>query len=70
MIGVTLIDHTGLGGKYDLLLHYALDYLPNHGGGPTMIEALQEQLSLRVGSKKTTVAVLVVDHAEKIPVGN
>jgi uncharacterized protein (TIGR03435 family) len=33
--------------------------------GPTLIEALQSQLGLRLEPKKVTVQVLVVDHVEK-----
>ena len=38
--------------------------------GPTLLQALQDQLGLRVKKKKVTVDVLVVDHLEKAPTEN
>lgn len=38
--------------------------------GPTLILAVQEQLGLRLESKKGMVDFVVVDHVEKIPAGN
>ena len=38
--------------------------------GPTLFTAVQQQLGLRLDSKKDLVDVLVVDHAEKVPTVN
>ena len=38
--------------------------------GPTLQQALQDQLGLRLESKKGPVDFLVVDHAEKSPTEN
>jgi uncharacterized protein (TIGR03435 family) len=38
--------------------------------GPTIMRAIQEQLGLRLDSKKGLVDIVVVDHAEKLPVEN
>jgi uncharacterized protein (TIGR03435 family) len=38
--------------------------------GPTLMAAIQEQLGLKVESKKGAIDVLVIDHAEKLPVEN
>ena len=65
-----LFDQTGLSGKYDVVLHYALDYLAMQGGGPTMIEAVQSELGLKLESKKRMADILVIDHVEKVPVNN
>jgi uncharacterized protein (TIGR03435 family) len=35
-----------------------------------MISALREQLGLNLDSRKESVEVLVIDHAEKSPSGN
>jgi uncharacterized protein (TIGR03435 family) len=35
-----------------------------------LIQAVQEQLGLRLESKKGIVDFVVVDHAEKVPAGN
>jgi uncharacterized protein (TIGR03435 family) len=39
-------------------------------GGPNLLRAVQEQLGLKVESKKTLIDVLVVDHIEKVPTEN
>jgi uncharacterized protein (TIGR03435 family) len=43
---------------------------PINVDGPSLPTALQEQLGLRLESRKRPVDVLVVDHAEKVPVDN
>jgi uncharacterized protein (TIGR03435 family) len=63
----TIVDRTGLRGSYDLKLEWALS--PG-ADGPSIYTALQEQLGLRLESRKGPLDVLVVDHAEKTPVGN
>jgi uncharacterized protein (TIGR03435 family) len=80
-----VVDATGLTGKYDISLYWnAGDSLrtaaPAPGGGPTPVDAastgpdlkqaLQEQLGLRVESKKGPVEFVIVDHAEKTPSEN
>jgi len=65
-------DETGLKGKYD----FTLKWINNRGRrsnddfGPTIFEALQAQLGLKLESKKSMVDVLVVDHIEKTPTEN
>jgi len=63
---------TGLTGKYDMLLHWIMDggRVSDDIHGPTLLQALQDQLGLRVQKKKVTVDVLVVDHLEKAPTEN
>jgi uncharacterized protein (TIGR03435 family) len=78
-------DLTGLPGKYDIDLCWSTDdgprvVAPIPGGepaptdsapsGPTLMQALQDQLGLRLESKKGPVDFLVVDHAEKLPTEN
>jgi uncharacterized protein (TIGR03435 family) len=38
--------------------------------GPSLATAVSEQLGLRLESRKGPVDVLVIDHAEKVPVAN
>ncbi|HEY6345630.1 MAG TPA: TIGR03435 family protein [Bryobacteraceae bacterium] len=74
-------DATGLSGYYDIDLHWDTAIHANPPGpgdqtpsaldqGPTLILAVQDQLGLRLESKKGMVDFVVVDHAEKIPAGN
>jgi uncharacterized protein (TIGR03435 family) len=79
-----VIDATGLTGKYDFALFW--DYSgsnqrrastsdgPIAGAdsdpGPTLFEALQAQLGLKLEQKKAQVEIIVVDHMEKVPSEN
>ncbi len=74
-----VVDATGLKGRYDLRLDSApYRPAPNADGSPgapadpaaIMITALQEQLGLKVESRKEKVDFLVVDHAGKVPSEN
>jgi uncharacterized protein (TIGR03435 family) len=44
--------------------------VPDTDSGPTLFAAVQQQLGLRLDSKKGQVDVLIVDHAEKMLTGN
>jgi uncharacterized protein (TIGR03435 family) len=62
-------DKTGLTGKYDFTLTYAADKTATTSTtGPSLPEAVAEQLGLKLESKKGTVEVLVVDKFNKVPV--
>lgn len=70
-IGKPVVDATGLTGKYELDLHWvAADPLRPDAGGPNVFAAVQEQLGLKLEPKKTTVPLVIVDHAEKVPTEN
>jgi bla regulator protein blaR1 len=78
-LGRTVVDKTGLTGRYD----FSLEYAPEEGGpppaggaggapppppadsGPSIFTALQEQLGLKLESTKGPVDVIVIDHIEK-----
>jgi len=65
--GETVLDQTGLGGLFEIKLEWS----PNQDSdGPALTTALQEQLGLRLESRKGPVDVLVVDSAERIPADN
>jgi uncharacterized protein (TIGR03435 family) len=72
----TVIDATGLDGEYEIDLYWVLDAAPaatsaNDESGPTIVQALQKELGLRLEkSANGTKDVLVVDHAERVPTGN
>jgi len=81
-----VIDMTGLTGRFSVDLQWTPDALRNRVSqdgavplvngqpvnmdGPSLPTALQEQLGLRLESRKGPVDVLVVDQAEKVPVDN
>jgi uncharacterized protein (TIGR03435 family) len=68
-----VLDKTGLTGFYQFDLRYANEVSPaaeEIPAGPSVFTAVQEQLGLKLESKKGPVEVLVVDHAERIPVEN
>jgi uncharacterized protein (TIGR03435 family) len=69
-------DDTGLKDKYD----YAMTWIPEAPGsipaenqdlaGPSLMNALQEQLGLKLTAKKGPVEFIVIDHAERPPTEN
>jgi uncharacterized protein (TIGR03435 family) len=84
-VGKPVVDSTGLKGKYDLSLNWIpeafINGLPisdsagisppaSEPSGPSVFTALQEQLGLKLVSKKVAVDVLVIDHIERAPTEN
>ena len=75
-----LTDATGLTGKYDYTIFWsspATDAAAagDHAGydepdGPSIFDAVQEQLGLKIEKRKGPVQMLVVDHVEKKPTEN
>jgi uncharacterized protein (TIGR03435 family) len=74
-----VLDMTGLQGNYDL----KLDWVPesrasgdsknaagDNPSGPTLVDALQEQLGLKLETRKAPIEIIVVDHVEKVPTEN
>ena len=74
-LGRNVIDRTGLPGTFDVHLKWAIDPLTANAApgaapspdvaGPSLSNALQDQLGLRLESAKGPVEVLVIDHIEK-----
>jgi bla regulator protein BlaR1 len=76
-LGRSVIDKTGLTGKYDIDLRWSPD--PGQAGagpfgelpqapdpnGPSIFTAVQEQLGLRLESQKAPVETLVIDRVER-----
>lgn len=71
-----VIDKTGLNQNYDVTLDFARELPPRPDGGnpqepaanpdgPTIFQALREQLGLRLESTKGPVEFLVIEQAEK-----
>jgi uncharacterized protein (TIGR03435 family) len=81
-----IIDKTRLDGPFSVDLQWVPEALRERalqGGpaplvngqpvdlnGPSIYTALQEQLGLRLESRKAPVDTLVIDHAEKVPADN
>jgi uncharacterized protein (TIGR03435 family) len=67
-----VIDATGLKGSYDFELNWSpddgrtplLNGVPQESTGPSIFTAFQEQLGLKLESRKAPVDVLVIDHVE------
>jgi uncharacterized protein (TIGR03435 family) len=72
-LGRSVIDKTGLTGKYDFELKWTPESAPRvevpdaapSAEGPTLFTALQEQLGLKLESTKGPVEIIVIDHVEK-----
>lgn len=78
ILGRTVIDKTGLTGKYDMVLQWTPDESqairtgpdappspPSDSAPPSIFTALQEQLGLKLESQKGPVQIFVIDRAEK-----
>lgn len=64
LTGRVVVDGTGLSGSYNVKLEWASDERPDIAG-PSIFTAVQEQLGLRLESRKGPVAILAIDSAEK-----
>jgi uncharacterized protein (TIGR03435 family) len=62
-----VIDATGLEGGYAIKFEYRPDAAAT-GEGPSLTTALQDQLGLKLESRKGPVELLIIDHAERPPV--
>lgn len=71
-LDVPVTDATTLKGTYDLTLSWVPDSPAMNNGDPApdIFAAVQQQLGLRLESSKTSIAVIVVDHVEKVPIEN
>lgn len=67
-----VVDETGLAGDFEVKLIWTPDDrpIPEDERGPSVFTAVEEQLGLRLVSKKGPTDVLVVDRAEKVPIEN
>ena len=63
-----VLDKTGLSGAYEVDLQWTPD--DSGDSGPSVFSAIQDQLGLKLEPHKSPVEILVIDHAEKVPVAN
>jgi uncharacterized protein (TIGR03435 family) len=68
----SVVDKTGLTGKYDFDVEYLGPAFRDRTdvSGPTLFDALEKQLGLRLQQKKATLDAVIVDQAEKTPEEN
>ena len=71
-LGRTVIDKTGITGKYDILLKWMSDHAgmsattnSDEAAAPPIFKALEEQLGLKLEATKGPVRTVVVDHLER-----
>jgi uncharacterized protein (TIGR03435 family) len=78
-LNTLVIDATGLAGRYDYELTFVMDPGGRAAGpspgddadfGSSLIDAVRDQLGLKLEKKRGQADVLVVDSAEKIPSSN
>jgi uncharacterized protein (TIGR03435 family) len=62
--GRMVVDQTSLSGIFDVELRYATDPLSS-SDAPSLFTATQEQLGLKLESRRMAVPVTVVDHVER-----
>jgi uncharacterized protein (TIGR03435 family) len=68
-----ILDHTGLKDAYVVDLQWTPESEMSAETpltAPSIYAAVQEQLGLKLEARKSPVPVIVVDHAEKVPIGN
>jgi uncharacterized protein (TIGR03435 family) len=58
-----VLDRTGVPGKFDINLEWTLD--ESSDTGPSVFTALEEQLGLKLETRKGPVDLLVIDHVER-----
>jgi uncharacterized protein (TIGR03435 family) len=72
--GRPIIDKTGLTGRFDFTLEWARERRTADGAesqvasapiGPTAVEALRDQLGLKLESTKAAIPILVIDKVER-----
>jgi uncharacterized protein (TIGR03435 family) len=70
--GHPVVDATGLTDEYEFSLSWvgSAPSTAEDPAGPDLFSALQQQLGLKLESKKSPIEVLVVDHVERLPAAN
>jgi uncharacterized protein (TIGR03435 family) len=68
-LGAPVVDQTGIKGTYDFDLNFA----PVESAGsslPSIFTAIQEQLGLKLESRKVPLQMLVIDKCQRVPTEN
>ena len=61
-----VVDQTAMQGRFDFRFWWTPQQLQEKDPGPTIFEALQRQLGLKLESRKLPVTTLVIDHIERL----
>ena len=75
-IDVPVVDQTGLQGAYDFKLDWTPairtnDTVPSDAAaGPTLFDAVESQLGLKLERRKLPLPVIVIDRVERVPTEN
>jgi uncharacterized protein (TIGR03435 family) len=64
-LGTPVINKTGLHGHYDFNLQWSDANGGSNGSEPSIVDAVQEQLGLKLEPQKAPTQVLIIDHIEK-----
>jgi uncharacterized protein (TIGR03435 family) len=66
IVGRTVVDETGLKGIFDMKMEWTPDHQGAEGApGPSVFAAIQEQMGLKLESKKGPAPVFVIEKIEK-----
>lgn len=66
-----VVDLSGLKGMYDFKLEWISIYEANNGApGPTMMDAIQQQLGLKIERRRQAMEMLVIDKLDRTPTEN
>ena len=63
--GRPVLDRTGIAGNFDIRLLCAIDGYPGSDDSPSVFDAVQSQLGLKLEARSSAVEITVVDHVEK-----
>jgi uncharacterized protein (TIGR03435 family) len=70
-LGRPVVDMTGIKGDYDFVLKWSSDDASaSASSSASIFTALQEQLGLKLETRKISARILVVEHLDKVPTGN
>jgi uncharacterized protein (TIGR03435 family) len=70
-IGAPVANRTGLTGSYDFILSWAPQTNPtNDPLGPTLVEAVEKQLGLKLERKKGSIDAFVIDQLQRVAIQN
>lgn len=64
-LGRPVVDHTGLTGRWDFKIEWTPDPEKSDQQLPSFIEALREQLGVKLEAMNGPIRVLVIDHVER-----